>query len=83
MNRCEKVVAQSRALQTERGSLFSASMLRDIEKGGLIEGEHIIGDMIARAKQLGVATPNLRLALLPRPGLRTPPRPREGRFLTA
>ena len=58
----EKVVAQSRALQTERGSLFSASMLRDIEKGGLIEGEHIIGDMIARAKQLGVATPNLRLA---------------------
>lgn len=58
----EKVVAQSRALQTERGSLFSASMLRDIEKGGLIEGEHIIGDMIARAKKLGVATPNLRLA---------------------
>ncbi len=58
----EKVVAQSRALQTERGSVFSASMLRDIEKGGLIEGEHIIGDMIARARDLGVATPNLRFA---------------------
>lgn len=59
----EKVVEQSRKLQTERGSIFSASMLRDIEKGGLIEGEHIIGDMIARARQLGVSTPNLRLAL--------------------
>lgn len=58
----EKVVAQSRALQTERGSIFSASMLRDIEKGGLIESEHILGNMISRAREFGVATPNLRLA---------------------
>lgn len=57
-----KVLEQTRALQTERGSTFSASMLRDIEKGGLIEGDHIVGDMIRRGRQLGVATPNLRLA---------------------
>ncbi len=58
----EKVLAQTRGLQTERGSTFSASMLRDIEKGGPIEGDHIVGDMLARARALDVATPNLRLA---------------------
>jgi len=56
------VVEQARALQTERGSTFSASMLRDIEKGGPTEGEHIVGDMLTRARELGVPTPNLRLA---------------------
>lgn len=58
----DKVLAQTRGLQTERGSTFSASMLRDIEKGGPVEGDHIVGDMLARAGTLGVATPNLRLA---------------------
>lgn len=57
-----KVLDQTRALQTERGSVFSASMMRDIEKGGLIEGDHIVGDMIRRGRAFGVATPNLRLA---------------------
>lgn len=57
-----KVLDQTRALQTERGSTFSASMLRDIEKGGPIEGDHIVGDMIRRGRALGIATPNLRLA---------------------
>lgn len=57
-----KVLDQTRALQTERGSVFSASMMRDIEKGGAIEGDHIVGDMIRRGRALGVATPNLRLA---------------------
>jgi 2-dehydropantoate 2-reductase len=59
----EKVLAQAKAFQTEKGSAVAASMLRDIEKGGPTEGEHIVGDMAARAKALGVATPNLRLAL--------------------
>jgi 2-dehydropantoate 2-reductase len=58
----DKVLAQTRGLQTERGSTFSASMLRDIEKGGAIEGDHIVGDMLSRARALGVPTPNLRLA---------------------
>lgn len=57
-----KVLDQTKALQTERGSTFSASMLRDIEKAGAIEGDHIVGDMLRRGKALGVATPNLRLA---------------------
>jgi 2-dehydropantoate 2-reductase len=38
------------------------SMLRDIERGSTTEGEHILGDMVARARKLGVATPILDLA---------------------
>ena len=53
---------QARALLTQRGSSFAASMLRDIERVGPTEGEHILGDMVERAKQLGVAVPLLRAA---------------------
>jgi 2-dehydropantoate 2-reductase len=28
----------------------------------MVEADHIVGDMIARAKKDGIATPNLRLA---------------------
>jgi 2-dehydropantoate 2-reductase len=37
-------------------------MLRDIERGSTTEGEHILGDMVARARKYGVATPILDLA---------------------
>lgn len=57
-----KVLADSRARLTEPGSSFTASMLRDIERGGPTEGEHVLGDLIARGAALGVATPLLRLA---------------------
>jgi len=53
----------ARAMLTERGSGFAASMLRDIERGGPTEGEHIVGDMLRRAGQYGIATPLLRVAL--------------------
>jgi 2-dehydropantoate 2-reductase len=45
-----------------RGSLFAASMLHDLERGGRVEAEHIVGDLLARAAASGIATPNLRLA---------------------
>ncbi len=44
------------------GSSAKASMLRDIERGSVTEGEHILGDLAARARALGVATPILDLA---------------------
>jgi 2-dehydropantoate 2-reductase len=44
------------------GSPVKWSMLRDIERGSTAEGEHILGDMTARARALGVATPILDLA---------------------
>ena len=47
---------------TEAGSGLMASMLRDIERGGATEADHILGDLVGRAQTKGVATPLLRLA---------------------
>ena len=49
-------------LITTPGSPLKASMLRDIERGAPTEGEHVLGDLLARAQALDVATPNLNLA---------------------
>ena len=45
-----------------KGSRFTASMLHDLEKGAMVEADHIVGDMIVRAKKAGISTPNLRMA---------------------
>ena len=45
------VLARGKATFTTPGSRIMASMLRDIEKGGAIEADHIIGDLLSRAKQ--------------------------------
>jgi 2-dehydropantoate 2-reductase len=45
-------------------SPLAASMLRDIERGGPSEGDHVLGDLARRAAALGVATPMLDLAAL-------------------
>ena len=47
---------------TEAGSGLMASMLRDVERGGATEADHILGDMVARAQAQGVEVPLLRLA---------------------
>jgi len=36
-----------------RGSDFTASMLRDLEAGGRVEADHIVGDMLRRARAAG------------------------------
>ena len=36
-----------------RGSAFTASMLRDLEGGGRVEADHIVGDMLRRARTAG------------------------------
>jgi 2-dehydropantoate 2-reductase len=58
----EKGLAFARQSLTQKGSLFAASMLHDLEKGAMVEADHVVGDMIARGRKNGVATPNLRLA---------------------
>jgi 2-dehydropantoate 2-reductase len=58
----EKGMATIRSFLTVKGSKFTASMLHDLEKGAMVEADHIVGDMIARAKKAGIATPNLRMA---------------------
>jgi len=55
---------QSLGLLTERGSEFTSSLYRDLGHGVPVEAEHIIGDLAARAKQLGIAAPLLHAALL-------------------
>jgi 2-dehydropantoate 2-reductase len=57
-----KVLERAREMLTEAGSAFSASMMRDLEQGGRIEADHVIGDLLARAVAHGVETPLLRLA---------------------
>jgi 2-dehydropantoate 2-reductase len=68
---CRKVAAAaghdvnqkvSLGVMTQRGTRFAASMLHDLEKGALVEADHVVGDMIDRAKKAGIATPILRLA---------------------
>ena len=47
---------------TEARSLFTASMLRDIEAGNPTEGRHILGELADLAEQHRVSTPTLDLA---------------------
>jgi 2-dehydropantoate 2-reductase len=55
--------AQTRAMLTERGSQNAASMMRDLVAGARTEGEAILGDLLSRARTLGVAAPILQTAL--------------------
>jgi 2-dehydropantoate 2-reductase len=55
----EAIVQRIRALQAMPGSPLTASMLRDIERGGPIEADHIIGDLLRRGAQKAVSSPLL------------------------
>ena len=58
----EAQLAAYRKQLTDNGSGLMASMLRDIERGGPTEADHILGDMLARAQAKGIESPMLRLA---------------------
>lgn len=58
----ETAHAEATAMLTARGSGFTSSMLRDLESGGRIEADHIVGDMVRRAQAANVAAPLLRAA---------------------
>ena len=45
----EAAVKAGLSVLTAPGSLFTASMLRDIEQGSRIESDHIVGDLLGRA----------------------------------
>ncbi|MCD0505520.1 2-dehydropantoate 2-reductase [Bordetella petrii] len=47
---------------TDRESGMTASMFRDLSQGGRVEAEHIVGDMLHRARTLGLDVPMLRVA---------------------
>jgi 2-dehydropantoate 2-reductase len=58
----DKGMETVRSFLTRKGSMFAASMLHDLELGAMVEADHVVGDMIARARKAGIATPNLRMA---------------------
>ena len=53
----------ARRMLTQRGSGFTASMMRDLVKGGCTEGDHVIGDLVRRGVARRIDTPILRAAL--------------------
>lgn len=59
-----KESAQKRSLDllTKVGSSFAASMMRDLTQGNMTEHEHILGEMIKRGVQKGIACPLLKAA---------------------
>jgi 2-dehydropantoate 2-reductase len=54
---------RARAMLTAPGSKLAASMLRDIETGGRVEGEQILGDLLRLADPAKAHSP-LKIALL-------------------
>lgn len=58
----EERLAQYRSQLTAQGSTSTASMLRDIERKGRTEAEHILGDMVCRAQTHHIEVPLLQLA---------------------
>jgi 2-dehydropantoate 2-reductase len=46
---------RSRDMLTAAGSTLTASMLRDIERNGPIEADHIVGDLLERGRRHGVS----------------------------
>ncbi len=58
----EDFVASTRETLTKAGSSHTSSMYRDLQKGGAVEADQIVGDLLVRAKQAGIAMPLLSLA---------------------
>lgn len=58
----EAVLQNYRGMLTQKGSAFSASMLRDIESGGPAEGDHILGALLAITRKHALAAPVLETA---------------------
>jgi 2-dehydropantoate 2-reductase len=56
------VLQRARSMLTEQGSTLSASMMRDLEQGGPIEADHVVGDLLARGESSGLDLTMLRLA---------------------
>lgn len=58
----EAFVANTRETLTKAGSGHTSSMYRDLQKGGAVEADQIVGDLLKRAQQAGIAMPLLSLA---------------------
>ena len=57
-----QAVERLHAMATAAGSPLTASMLRDVERGGKVEADHVVGDLLRRG--VAGASPMLRVAYL-------------------
>jgi 2-dehydropantoate 2-reductase len=57
-------LAGTTAMITTPGSTLASSLYRDVVAGWPTEGEHLFGDLVARARELGVPVPLLDVATL-------------------
>jgi 2-dehydropantoate 2-reductase len=55
-------MAPIKALLTQRNSLLEASMRRDMEQGRATEADHVVGDMLRRARAAGIESGLLKAA---------------------
>lgn len=58
----EKGAGFAAHMLTSAKSPFKASMLRDIEAGGRIEADHLVGDLLRRGRELGQPVEGLAIA---------------------
>ena len=58
----EKFVQFARGALLDPKSPGTASMLRDLQRGGAVESDHVVGDMLARAHAMGMVAPTLKAA---------------------
>jgi 2-dehydropantoate 2-reductase len=57
-----KYLENVRAVLTLKGSLLEASMRRDMESGSATEADHVVGDMLKRARAAGIESAILSAA---------------------
>lgn len=55
---------EAEALMTAQGSATTSSMYRDMRRNGRVEVDQILGDLLARGKELGIASPLLQAAFV-------------------
>ena len=58
----DRVREMERGRLSQPGSLFTASMLRDLEAGGPVEAQQILGDLLEYGRKHKLATPLLEVA---------------------
>jgi 2-dehydropantoate 2-reductase len=58
----EAFLSGTRAQLTQKGSVMTSSMYRDLEQGWPVEAEQILGDLLDRARRASVDTPLLAAA---------------------
>jgi 2-dehydropantoate 2-reductase len=58
----KEFLEKTRPVFAASSALLTASMLRDIERGGRVEGDHILGDLLRRSGSESQQNKLLRLA---------------------